>query len=116
MVKNMQKQSLLLPAVAFVALAASGYAIGAGGMKTHVKAEMLIGYHETPSISTVAAGSFAADIDEESETITYQLTYGGLSTPAIFAHIHFGSRFLAGGVAAFVCGGGGKPGLPGRND
>jgi hypothetical protein len=70
----------------------------------------LNGYLETPSISTTARGSFRATIS--GSTITYRLTFRDLTTPTLFAHIHFGRPDVAGGVAAFLCGGGSKPACP----
>jgi hypothetical protein len=70
----------------------------------------LNGYLETPSISTTARGSFHATID--GSTISYRLTFRDLSTPPLFAHIHFARPDVLGGVAAFLCGGGGKPACP----
>jgi len=99
--------------VALVALAIGAYPVGAGGNnKRLVKSDTLTGYQEIPGVSSTGTGSFAAEIDESASTITYELTYRDLSTPAVAAHIHFGNRFTAGGVSAFLCGGGGKPACP----
>ena len=70
----------------------------------------LNGYLETPSISTTARGSFRLTID--GSTMRYRLTFNDLTTPSLFAHIHFGRPDVAGGVAAFLCGGGSKPACP----
>ena len=70
----------------------------------------LNGYLETPSVSTTARGSFSLRIHTAS--ITYRLTFRDLTTPTLFAHIHFARPDVAGGVAAFLCGGGGKPACP----
>ena len=70
----------------------------------------LNGYLETPSISTTARGSFRVTID--GSTLRYRLTFNDLTTPSLFAHIHFGRPDVAGGVAAFLCGGGSKPACP----
>jgi hypothetical protein len=70
----------------------------------------LNGYLETPSISTTARGSFRMTISGSS--ITYRLTFRDLTTPTLFAHIHFGRPDVPGGVAAFLCGGGSKPACP----
>jgi CHRD domain len=70
----------------------------------------LNGYLETPSISTTARGTFRAEI--HGNTITYRLTFRDLGTDSLFAHIHFGRPDVAGGVAAFLCGGGDKPACP----
>lgn len=71
----------------------------------------LSGYEETPSVSTVAKGKFRAEIDGDS--IDYRLTYTGIEGGTVLAaHIHFGQRHTAGGVSAFLCGGGDKPACP----
>ena len=71
----------------------------------------LNGYEETPSVSTVARGRFRAEIDGDS--IDYRVTYTGIEGgTALAAHIHFGQRHTAGGVSAFLCGGGDKPACP----
>ena len=72
----------------------------------------LLGVNETPSISTPATGRLRAVIDEDSGLITFTLSYEGLTSAPLFAHIHFGERHVAGGVMVFLCGGGGKPACP----
>jgi hypothetical protein len=44
--------------------------------------------------------------------IQYALSYANLEGTANVAHIHFGQRGVAGGISAFLCGGGGKPACP----
>jgi len=73
----------------------------------------LIGYNETPSVSTVARGKFRAEIDRDGDSIDYKLSYEGIEGgTANVAHIHLGQRHTAGGVSAFLCGGGDKPACP----
>jgi CHRD domain-containing protein len=67
----------------------------------------LNGFLETPSVSTSGRGSISVRID--GNTIHYRLTYSGLTAAPLFAHIHFGRPDVAGGVAAFLCGGSTKP-------
>ena len=84
-----------------------------GGKREMVRADVITGYHEVPAVSTTGVGEFVAEIDDESETITYTFTYAGLQGGAsLFAHIHFGQRHVNGGVSAFLCGGGDKPPCP----
>src|SRR3954453_2688562 len=72
----------------------------------------LVGYNETPSISTVGRGEFRARLVSPT-MLEYQLTFSGLEGgTTLFAHIHLGQRHIAGGVSAFLCGGGGKPACP----
>ena len=86
----------------------------AGGGQVNLRADMLSGYQEaTPAgVATDATGTFTASIDDATQTITYELTYTGLSGSALFAHIHFGNRYDSGAVEAFLCGGSTKPACP----
>jgi hypothetical protein len=66
--------------------------------------EQLKGYAEQPlALSTSASGEFHALIDDDQQTITYSLTYSGLTGTVTQAHIHFGSASQVGGVSAFLC-------------
>ena len=76
-----------------------------GSLKAH-----LSGYSEVPAVSTTARGRFRATI--EGDQINYTLRFEGLEAPVRFAHIHFAQEDVNGGVAAFLCGGGGKPDCP----
>lgn len=63
----------------------------------------LTGFREVPAaISTVARGEFKAEIIKD-DTIAYELTYSGLEGNVTQAHIHFGQRFVAGGIALWLC-------------
>jgi hypothetical protein len=105
--------ALLLSALTLAA-APAVFGQGAPGNKQVVRTDLLTGYQETApaTVSSVATGEFVAEIDEETETITYVLTYsgieGGVTTQA---HIHFGARGTSGGVSAFLCAGS-KPPCP----
>lgn len=94
-----------------LALGVATVAIAHGGGQRHggLKAN-LSGYQETPSIISPATGRFKAKIN--GSQIDYTLSYSGFTSPVHFAHIHLGQFGVAGGVAAFLCGGGGKPACP----
>jgi len=71
----------------------------------------LNGYQETPSVSSTGWGEFHAKLVDDT-TIHYVFTYGGLEGGnSLFAHVHFGSRYVGGGVSFFLCGGSTKPDL-----
>jgi CHRD domain len=75
----------------------------------------LNGYNEVVgpgSISTIARGTFTAEIDRGDGVIAYRLSYRNLETTATQAHIHFAQERVGGGVIAFLCGGGDKPACP----
>jgi hypothetical protein len=107
----MRRRSVLLA----IAVLAAGLLVaslaGAAGEKTSFKAN-LDGYNEVPAVSSNGSGTFRAMIDEDAQTITYELSYGGLNSAAMAAHIHLGQRNVNGGVSAFLCGGGDKPACP----
>lgn len=107
----MRKRTFVLGlAVLTVGLLVASLA-GASGGKKNVKAN-LKGFNEVPAVSSFGSGSFTATIDTNAETITYELSYGGLNSTAMAAHIHLGQRGANGGVIAFLCGGGDKPACP----
>jgi len=100
----MRRRSVLLAIGVLAAGLLVASLAGASGGKKNLKADALIGYQENPDISTVATGSFQVTIDDEAETLTYELSYSGLEGTVQQAHIHFGKRAINGGVAAFLCG------------
>ena len=98
--------------VLLVALGIGSYAI-AGGGKKHLKADQLIGYQENPDVSTVASGRFEVTIDDDADTLSYELEYSGLEGTVQQAHVHFGKRAVNGGVSYFLCGTAAFPGPAG---
>lgn len=72
----------------------------------------LTGYEETPTLSVAGTGSFSAEISKDEESISFSLSYSGLTGTATQAHIHLGMPAIAGNPVAFLCGGGGQPSCP----
>jgi hypothetical protein len=94
-----------------LALVGGAYAVAKDRKDNRDVRATLNGYQETPSISTRARGTFRGQIS--SGEIDYVLRYEGIEGgSAAQAHIHLGQRAMAGGVVAFLCGGGGKPACP----
>ena len=114
---------VVLGTVAATVLVVSSFALandtnpsGTKNQRERVFSDTLNGYQEAApsSISSVATGTFEARIDDETQTITYTLTYEGIEGgPVTQAHIHFGSRGTNGGVSAFLCAGDKPPCPPG---
>jgi hypothetical protein len=98
------KQGIVYGALAPVCLmaAAGPYSRPGDGEAIKLKAR-LNGFQEVPSKLTHAAGRFTAVIDPSGTTIEFTLTFGDLSTPTLFAHIHFAQRHVNGGVILFLC-------------
>jgi len=99
---------LVLSILALAVLSVAIAGIVAANDKSRFKTA-LTGYEETPAVSSAGSGEFAATVDDENQTIHYTLTFANLNGNVLFAHVHFGQRGVAGGVAAFLCGGGTKP-------
>ncbi len=72
----------------------------------------LDGYQENPSISTTGRGTVDLRIDDEAQTIDFEVTYSGLEGTATVSHIHFARERVNGPVVVFFCGGGGKGACP----
>lgn len=103
----MRRLLLVIAAAGLMLAVLAPVVAGDGGNKYTAS---LNGYLETPSVSTAATGSFRATI--HSTWIEFSLSYRNLTGAPLFAHIHFGRPDVAGGVAVFLCGGGGKPACP----
>ncbi|HUL68378.1 MAG TPA: CHRD domain-containing protein [Burkholderiaceae bacterium] len=76
----------------------------AGAASGEVIQARLIGYEETPAVSSPGSGSFTARIDRSGTQIEYTLQYDGLQGRPFMAHIHFGQRRVAGGISVWLCG------------
>jgi len=72
----------------------------------------LRGFNEVPAKFTAGQGSFRAIIDQTARTITFTLTFSGLSGPPTASHIHFAQKDVNGGVQVFFCDGTGHPACP----
>lgn len=94
------KLTLAVVAAGALAIGIVTVAVAGGG---HSIRERLTGYQEVPALSTPGVGKFRASIDRGAKAIHYQLTYGGLESPATQSHIHFENRTNAGPVVVFLC-------------
>ncbi len=70
----------------------------------------LSSFNQVPSVLASGRGKFEAEVNNDG-TISYSLTYSGMSSQVVQAHIHFGASLTNGGVAVFLCGGA-KPACP----
>ena len=84
-----------------VVVSVGGLQASAGGGKRFSAG--LTGYEETPTLSVAGTGSFSAEISKDETSVSYTLSYSGLTGPALFAHVHLGMPAIAGGVIAFLC-------------
>src|SRR5215472_9320066 len=65
----------------------------------------LTGFQETPSILTDGHGTFTLALSTSGTSISFTLTYTGLTGAALAAHIHFAQPGVAGAIIVPLCGG-----------
>jgi hypothetical protein len=63
----------------------------------------LNGYGENPTLSSPASGTLDVRISRDGQSLEYVLSYDGLPTSVLFAHIHLGRPAINGGVMVFLC-------------
>jgi len=78
----------------------------------HEFSARLKGVNETPLTVSTASGSLQLTINDADNLVHFVLTYSGIQTTVLFAHIHVGQPNVAGGVTVFFCGGGGRDACP----
>ncbi len=100
-------RALVAVVVVAALLTIPGLALAAQNFGAHI-----VGGEETPAVSTLAIGFFFAVLNDAETALDYTLVYFNLQGVPSAAHIHLGQRAVAGGVSAFLCGGGGKPACP----
>ena len=79
---------------------------------TEMFSAKLLGDNEVPPNNTAGTATFQMLIDTTTTTITFTLTFSGLSGAPSFAHLHFAPTNVAGAVMIFLCGGGNQPACP----
>jgi len=94
---------------AIATLTASLFAAPVARSATELFSANLSGENEVPPINTAGSATFHMDIGS---TITFSLTFSGLSAAPAVAHLHFAPTKVNGGVTIFLCGGGGQPACP----
>src|SRR5712691_3489909 len=72
----------------------------------------LTGFGEVPPKLVDGHGQFTGTLSADGTSISWTLTWTGLTGPAQVAHIHFGQPQNTGTPVVFFCGGGGKPACP----
>jgi hypothetical protein len=107
-----------IPSAASVALAlvAAGGTMAASDDDDHGQRRLrasLSSFHEVPTLSTAARGSFFAVLSEDEGEIKYRLDYSGLEGTVTQAHIHLGATHTNGSISVWLCGTASNPGPAG---
>ena len=108
----MGMRKLFVVGVALITALAAGAMVvrAAGPFKGRAT---LTGYQEVPTLSSPASGSFDVEISKDGTSLSYTLSYEGIATNVLFAHIHIGRPAINGGVMVFLCTNGAPPaGVP----
>ena len=92
----------LLAVVALGALAAVPITANARN-NPHEASGLLHGYHEVPTVSTPAIGSFELDIARDDSSVAWTLSYANITGTVTQAHIHFAQEDVNGGIAVWLC-------------
>jgi hypothetical protein len=58
---------------------------------------------ETGAILSEGTGTLDLDLNKSAQTLTFTLTFSGLSAPVTQSHIHFGKIHTPGGIVVFFC-------------
>lgn len=104
---------IILSILAFVVLAAPVvYSKRAHDDDSATFRARLSSFGEVPPKLTDGKGRFTGKLSADGNSISWTLTWTGLTGPAQMAHIHFGQPQNTGSVVVFFCGGGGRPACP----
>src|SRR5262245_13921400 len=90
-------------AIAFCLLAFATASVVAWPQGFKLIKELLTGYEEVPSVSTIASGQFNAKISNDESQIQWELSYSDLEGAVQQAHIHIGNVGVNGGITVFLC-------------
>ena len=91
-----------LAIVAAVTLAGVVGAAQSDGQANHFSTK-LESYQEVPAVSSPGVGTFKAHIDDNAQTISWELEFEGLDGDITMSHIHFGQPGVSGGVMIWIC-------------
>src|SRR5262249_62061071 len=104
----------ILTAVAIMAVAQPTTFIARADQDDTTFRARLTGFGEVPPKLVDGNGKFTGSLSEDGTSISWTLTWTGLTGPAGAAHIHFGQTQVNGGGFVFFCGGGGGGAGPGK--
>src|SRR5262249_42881412 len=95
-------RSLGLTAVT-IGLAIAGLAAQGHNHASRASAELESTKEAPAVISPAATGKFTAVIDENAQTIQYQLRFDGLEAPVTQSHIHIAQPDVSGAIVVWLC-------------
>src|SRR5262249_8691981 len=112
MERNMKKQLALTAVTLVVTSALTTFTARAVQDDATTYRARLTGFGEVPPKLVAGEGRFSGTLSEDGDSISWTVSWTGLTGPAQAAHIHFGQPQNTGSVVVFFCGGGGRPACP----
>src|SRR5215813_15161037 len=103
---------VLMTVVFVIAMAPMGFVGRADHDDTTTYRAKLTGFGEVPPKLVNGTGKFEGTLSADGTSITWTVSWTGLTGAAQAAHIHFGQPQNTGNVVVFFCGGGGRPACP----
>jgi len=103
---------VLITVVFVIAMAPMGFVGRADHDDTTTYRAKLTGFGEVPPKLVNGTGKFEGTLSADGTSITWTVSWTGLTGAAQAAHIHFGQPQNTGNVVVFFCGGGGRPACP----
>ena len=73
----------------------------------------LVGFEESPAVSSTGSGEFAARISQDRSSFEYVLSFEDLEGTVTQSHIHLGQLSVNGGISIWLCGTATNPGPAG---
>jgi hypothetical protein len=100
--------------VAASAVGSAAQADDTDSSRNFISVELTSLQEDPLALSTTGTGEVRIFINERTQTITYRLTYEGIESNVLQAHIHIGNRSQSGGISVFLCSnlGNGPAGTP----
>jgi len=94
-------RAIVLGSLIAAAVAAPAVAGGRDHVE-HFRAN-LVGFNEIPSILSEATGTVDLWLNRDEMTLTYKVTFSGLTSPTTQSHIHFGKIHTNGTPIVYFC-------------
>jgi len=110
--KNRLRLGLILTAALLIAVAAPIRFSARADDDNKTYRARLSGFGEVPPKLVDGQGRFTGTLSDDGKSISWTISWTGLTGAAQVAHIHFGQPQNTGNPVVFFCGGGGRPACP----